>query len=342
MERKNYVPQFKAVDVDGSASWVMATLNEIDHDRDVALKGFFGRQTFSIVPAHQHEHVPLGKADVREVGNEAIVRAKFNLDIAAARDWHSAIKFDFDNPPAVQEYSYAYTVLPGGARTGTFKGQPVRFLQPRSDGSPGADVYETSPVLRGAGRTRTLAVKDQGLPAHVVVELDAIAVKLRAWDEGDDEQAVRAELDAIAVKLELATIVDALRDGMARDAERHFYAECEPPAPAYEHAAWGVLRTCAAELGTDLPLLRWYRPETTAEKRHAQKHGARDWVHFDTPVPARGLYARDVRTVWILADLDRKTMLSTVAHEVAHAAGGGEDEAQRYEQRWAENLPALN
>lgn len=170
IEHKSFTPQFKDVSSDGTASWVMATLNEIDSDGDVTLPGAFGSQTFSIVPAHDHTHVPLGKAALHEEGNEAIVEAKFNLDIPAARDWHAAIKFDLANPPAVQEYSYAYNLHDGGWKTGTFQGRRVRFFQPRANGSPGVDVYETSPVLRGAGvRTRTLAAKGQREPDPVLL-----------------------------------------------------------------------------------------------------------------------------------------------------------------------------
>lgn len=157
---KSFIPQFKAVDDDGTASWVMATLNVIDDDGDVTLPGAFGKQSFAIVPAHDHTHVPLGKAVLREEGDEAIVDAKFNLDIPAAKDWHSAIKFDLANPPAVQEYSYAYNLHDGGWKMGTFKGERVRFFHPKADGTPGVDVYESSPVLRGAGNfTRTLSAK---------------------------------------------------------------------------------------------------------------------------------------------------------------------------------------
>lgn len=159
---KAFVPQFKAAGEDGTASWIMATLNEKDHDGDVTLPGAFGRQTFSVVPAHDHSHVPLAKAVLYEQGDVAVVEAKFNLDIPAARDWHSAIKFDLANPPAVQEYSYAYNLREGGWRMGQFKGEQVRFFQALPDGTPGVDVYESSPVLRGAGTgTRTLAAKRQ-------------------------------------------------------------------------------------------------------------------------------------------------------------------------------------
>lgn len=160
MATKTFTPQFKSVEDDGTASWVMATLNAIDGDGDVTLKGAFGEQSFSIVPAHDRHHVPLGKGRLYEEGDEAIVEAKFNLGIPAAKDWHSAIKFDLANPPAVQEYSYGYNLRSGGWKMGEFHGEQVRFFQPLADGSPGVDVYESSPVLRGAGtNTRTLAAK---------------------------------------------------------------------------------------------------------------------------------------------------------------------------------------
>lgn len=182
---KSFTPQFKSVEDDGTASWVMATLNSIDSDGDVTLPGALGEQTFSIQPAHDHTHVPLGKARLYEESNEAIVEAKFNLDIPDARDWHSAIKFDLANPPAVQEYSYGYEPKEGGTKSGTFQGRRVRFFQPKADGSPGIDVYETSPVLRGAGvGTRTLAAKaaDSGLKfsehvESVVADVDALIAR---------------------------------------------------------------------------------------------------------------------------------------------------------------------
>lgn len=185
MATKTYTPHPKSADDDGTASWVMATLNEIDSDGDVTLPGAFGEQTFAIVPAHEHQHVPLGKGRLYEDGNEAIVEAKFNLGILAAKDWHSAIKFDLANPPAVQEYSYAYRLHDGGWKMGEFDGQQVRFLQPKADGTPGVDVYESSPVLRGAGNgTRTLAAKS-GLkfPEHIeLVVADVDALIARATD----------------------------------------------------------------------------------------------------------------------------------------------------------------
>lgn len=192
MATKAFVPQFKDVGDDGSASWVMATLNTIDSDGDVTLPGAFGKQAFSIVPAHDSRHVPLGKANLYEEGDEAIVEAKFNLDIPAAKDWHSAIKFDLANPPAVQEYSYGYRLFDGGWKMGEFQGEQVRFFQPKADGSPGVDVYESSPVLRGAGNhTRTLAAKS-GL--KFAEHIDAVMADVDALvTRASEVMALRAE-----------------------------------------------------------------------------------------------------------------------------------------------------
>jgi hypothetical protein len=159
METKAFIGAVKTASASGAGSLVVATLHTVDKDGDVTLPGYFGRQTAMMVPAHDWTHVPIGKGVVYERGDEAIVDFQLNMDIEAARDWHAAIKFDLDNPPALQEYSYGFTIKAGGSRQGDFGGRPVRFLQPLSDGSPGVTVFEISPCLRGAGvRTRTLNI----------------------------------------------------------------------------------------------------------------------------------------------------------------------------------------
>lgn len=136
METKAFVGAVKEATANGAGQLVVATLNTIDKDGDVTLPGYFGRQSAVMVPAHDWQHVPIGKGVVYERGDEAIVDFQLNLDVAAAKDWHAAIRFDLDNPPALQEYSYGFQIKSGGSRKGDFGGRPVRFLQPLSDGSP--------------------------------------------------------------------------------------------------------------------------------------------------------------------------------------------------------------
>ncbi len=160
MEHKTFSPQFKAVGKDGTASFVVATLNTEDKDGDVTLPGFFGTQHVVMVPSHDWSHVPIGKGTVSEQGDLAVASVKFNLNIPAAKSWYEAVKFDMDNPPALQQYSYGFTTKAGGTKTGSHQGRQVRFLRPLDNGSPGAVVHEVSTVMVGAGEgTRTLSVK---------------------------------------------------------------------------------------------------------------------------------------------------------------------------------------
>lgn len=166
LKYKAFAPKFKAAGADGTASFVIATLGVEDSDGDVTLPGFFGKQDVMVLPAHDSRHVPIGKGTIHEDGNEAIADVRFNMAIASAAEWHSALKFDLDHPGnsgPLQEFSYGYQVLPGGARMGDLGGKQVQFLQPLDDGSPGVNVFEVSPVLRGAGvGTRTLGAKSDG------------------------------------------------------------------------------------------------------------------------------------------------------------------------------------
>lgn len=159
---KSFQPSIKAVDTSGAgtATIKIASFGEMDKDGDVTQPGFFGTQHVQFVPTHNWDHVWLGKGRVYEKSDGAYCDVKFNMDIQAARDWYSAIKFDYENPPSLAQYSYGYNVLPGGSKSGQHQGRQVRFLQPRDDGSPGVEVFEVGSVMQGAGTdTRTVSVK---------------------------------------------------------------------------------------------------------------------------------------------------------------------------------------
>jgi len=138
---------------------VFSRLNVVDKDGDKTLPGFLGKQTVAMLPAHDWRHVCIGKGKTHESGNEGVAELKMNLEIPSAKDWHSAIKFDLANPPAIQEWSYGFTINPGGSANGDGK-EYMRVLQPISEGGPGCRIHEVSPVLVGAGMdTMTLAAK---------------------------------------------------------------------------------------------------------------------------------------------------------------------------------------
>lgn len=147
----------------GLISVVFATMGVWDKDGDLATPGFYGEQDIALLPTHDWSHVPIGKGRTREEGTQAIADIQMNLDIQAAKDWLSAIKFDLKVGKPIQEYSYGFKVLEGGARQGEALGRTGRILQPREDGTPGSKIWEVSPVLVGAGeRTGTLMAKGAG------------------------------------------------------------------------------------------------------------------------------------------------------------------------------------
>jgi len=153
MERqiKNITGEVKELNEQGEGLIKFATLNVIDSDEDVTIPGAFGEQTAPIVPAHDWSQAPIGKAKIREDGDSALAEIKLNLKTDQGRNWYEALKFDMENPPSKQEYSYGYDVL--DSERGEHKGRSVRFLKKLK-------VHEVSPVLLGAGVvTVTLGLK---------------------------------------------------------------------------------------------------------------------------------------------------------------------------------------
>lgn len=145
--------EVKAVDDEGSFEAVIATLNVVDHDGDLTISGAFKTQSVSILPAHDRRSQSLGKAKIFEKGDKAIARGKFNLDIQAAREMHASLKFDLANGDPVQEWSYGFQIKESEEETRD--GETIRILK-------SLDVFEVSPVLRGAGMgTGTISAKDK-------------------------------------------------------------------------------------------------------------------------------------------------------------------------------------
>ncbi len=158
--------QLETAKTDGAVKSAIATLGVLDGDRDITLPGFFGDQHVKMYWHHNlYGGIPIGKGTITEDGNKAIFEGRFNLKTTQGLDVYEAVKFDHENPPALQQWSYGFKVLPGGStvKTDNNNGEH-RVLHPRDvEGKqgPGAKFYEVSPVaLDGAGEgTETLAIK---------------------------------------------------------------------------------------------------------------------------------------------------------------------------------------
>ncbi|MDZ4307552.1 HK97 family phage prohead protease [Allopontixanthobacter sp.] len=137
----------------GKGLALIANLSAVDHDGDTYAPGAFAwkEQWAPLLTAHDRWGMPFGKARVYEEGDAAYAELHLNLDTAAGRDWHAALKFDLATGKSVQEWSYGYDVLDADLQ---FRGlEKIRMLKK-------LDIHEVSTVVRGAGQgTGTVSMK---------------------------------------------------------------------------------------------------------------------------------------------------------------------------------------
>lgn len=143
----------------GLVEAVFATFNVKDHDGDLTLPGAFASGKRVALSAYGHNAVfgavPAGKGTIQEDGDRVVFSGKFNLNTAAGRESFEAVKDMGD----LQEWSYAFNILETGQVTEEMRQAGVQRVLKK------VDVFEVSPVLRGAGvGTETLAVKEREEP----------------------------------------------------------------------------------------------------------------------------------------------------------------------------------
>lgn len=148
------------IDEAGKGRARIAQLSAIDRDGDTYAKGAFswkegGGQWVMMIPAHNKQAMPFGKAWLHEEGDWAVADFTLNLDTQAGKEWHAALLFDLKTGNPVQEWSYGYTTLKAGrVQRGNKSARELQQL----------DAFEISPVLRGAGvGTGTLGIKSAEL-----------------------------------------------------------------------------------------------------------------------------------------------------------------------------------
>lgn len=138
METKAFV-ELKRADSCSFEAVIAEIAGEPDRDGDVLEPGSLDGQTVAVLVGHDHGSVSLGKARIEERGGQAIAVGQLNTEIQLARELCSWLEFDLANPPAIQEWSWAFTVNDSFIDDNGF-----RHLVD-------VDAFETSTVLRGAG-----------------------------------------------------------------------------------------------------------------------------------------------------------------------------------------------
>lgn len=230
--RKSIAPiEFKLSET-GDVTVAFSRFNVVDSDDDVTFAG--SMPAGKAVPMSAYGHTswdgapPTGKGLISEKADLGIFSGGFFMETDQGRNAYHTTKAMGD----LQEWSYGYAVL--HSAPGTVDGKRVRELRK-------LDVFEVSPVLRGAGvGTATLAIKS-GRP-----EPDAPYAEMLSWyseglpdllDRVKDRAAFRLKegrvLSAanIAALTELADALDA-HGGSLRD----LIAAAAPPDPAKQAA----------------------------------------------------------------------------------------------------------
>lgn len=296
---------------EGRIEAIVATLGTIDKDGDVTEAGAFGDQTVVMLPTHDWSSVPLGKGTISEDGEKAIAKLKMN-DTELASEWYKALRFDYENQPSIQEWSYGFDIL--ASRQGEFQGEKVRFLEQLR-------IHEVSPVLVGAGiNTQTLNVKRQNqLPLHVQAEMDSIFQRASALHLKIEFEKT---CERIRASDEQACIGQLHRDFLqTRDNYLTFhYRKMSPIYVSTEQRklAGEVVKSVASQLGIEPPPLHWFRPEGYLEKQERLRTDSTlEGIRADEPIWGM---ARGGKEVWLKSDLTDWTLAKVVCHECLHIA----------------------
>lgn len=155
LERKSFTGIELKKDKPGSFIARIAKLKVIDKDGDVTLPGAFPEDKTILISAYQHGSwmgaLPVGKGIIHEHGDEVLVEGDFNLNTETGKEHYETLKF----APELQEWSYGFLVLEEGDENDWPGEVPGRILKR-------LDVFEASPVLRGAGvDTALLTIKSE-------------------------------------------------------------------------------------------------------------------------------------------------------------------------------------
>ena len=245
IERKLGV-ELKQLDEEGTGLARIATLDVIDADGDVTVKGAFGEQHVQVLPTHDWGSVPLGKARVFEKGNEALAEFKLNLETVVGKEWHAALRFDLHDGKPIQAWSYGFSVEEASFEERDDVGR-VRILEK-------IKVHEVSPVVIGSGvDTGTLAIKSadkRATPSH------STATSTGAWDGPGNKRRARSDEDAAYYRR-----IFAWRDPTGETGVKgswrfihHFVARDGTPGKASTRACiMGVAILNGARGGTTIP-----------------------------------------------------------------------------------------
>jgi phage head maturation protease len=173
--------EIKAADK-GEVEAVLATFNVVDLDGDVVLPGAFEEGAeLAILWSHKWDSRPVGRGAITKTETEARIKGHFFMDTLDGREAFLTVK----NMGALQEWSWGFKIPLNAAEWGEFDtGSGVIEVQYLGTNAP-LDVYEASPVLRGASvGSRTVEVKAAPVLVPDLSRVPGWAIALAGSHEG--------------------------------------------------------------------------------------------------------------------------------------------------------------
>lgn len=245
---KAFTPYEFKLSETGAMTVAFSRFNVVDSDGDVTFPGSLPVGKGVPMSAYGHTSwdgaLPIGKGVVGERGDLGIFDGHFFMDTDQGRNAYATVKAMAD----LQEWSYGYNVVDGGP--GTFDGKRVRELRK-------LDVFEVSPVLKGAGvGTATLAIKSgdpgSGLPyaEHLVWVLDEIEALSDRTKSRADWRAKEGRVMSAGNMARLEAIHERMRS--MTDDLASMMAEMAPPPKMADPITMDVLLTEVRRLGVPI------------------------------------------------------------------------------------------
>jgi hypothetical protein len=244
--RKAFTPfEFKLSET-GDVTVAFSRFGVIDSDNDVTFPGALPVGKSVAISAYGHSSwdgaLPIGKGAIREAGDLGVLDGGFFMETDQGRNAYHTTKAMAD----LQEWSYGYAVLPPSGPE-VFDGRAVRALRK-------LDIWEVSPVLKGAGiGTGTLAIKSGG-PGPDAPYAEHLAWVLDEWAALSDRTKDRAEWRAKEGRLmSVANLarLDTMRERM-RSVMGDLDAMMTDMAPKADAVTLDVLLSTARRLGVDV------------------------------------------------------------------------------------------
>lgn len=171
---------------DGTFRCAFSKLNVTDKDGDVTFPGAAPSGKSVLVSSYGHRswygELPVGDGTVKEDGEWLVLDGEFWLDTPDGDRHYKAVKRA--SAKGLQEWSYAYDVT-----AAAFDGDPrMQLFEGAYRGILAMDIFEVSPVLRGAGEdTHTEFVKSMQTP--FADHGDQVLAHLKSWVERSRELA---------------------------------------------------------------------------------------------------------------------------------------------------------